>query len=768
MADTILNKLINSIKGTALFESGSVVRPEVILWCDPDSQWQSIIPVLQQEMPYLLVLGNYNASTKTGPAIWLKCMIAKTLPEADWSATQTPIIYLPGIAKQDFKNLTNARTDLMPLMEYQYTGAMWLHRNGKEWTVNAFLQNPDDGMGLNISQDNATREAAIKALTHLVSEKDIVYPGLINSDYLYSLLFPNEAQSILKWFNEKDAYIQSLEPSQQQVFTNICLSRYDFKPDAKDIQDIILKFAYRKNYWLKVWDTYVASPQKYPWIEDLLRKYKPADLGSDMFAIPVDSFPQSNEEQEEILHKEFENFANLSYVQAAEKIIDLEKKHAVRRTWVWSELGKAPLAQSLPYFSILAAITSMPVPSANLQELSVWYHTSGHKADYAAIKALSLGTSISNKAALTIVIRRLYSEWLNNLAVKFQSLVQKDTSIFNAPVSSGSEEEFYLFVDAFRYDIASAFADTINKKHKVILSPVWSPLPTVTATAKPAMSPASSSINTSSECKEFRPQTGSGKDLQHAAFKDELLGKGYTYINDFSAIIPGNKYWMEIGSIDKTGHNEKSGLVKRIDELFTLITETIDSIFNSRIRNIKIVTDHGWLLLPGGLPKTELPAYHTDTRWGRCALIKEGVKSELLHLPWRWNNFVLIAFAPGINFFRAGEEYAHGGISLQECFIPAISIENGKQKLRTVTLAAKWTHLKCSLEITGADTACKVMIRTKHNDPESKVSVIKNISTDGKVALFVEDIDLEGTAAFIVITENDGTVIHKQPITIGE
>lgn len=57
------------------------------------------------------------------------------------------------------------------------------------------------------------------------------------------------------------------------------------------------------------------------------------------------------------------------------------------------------------------------------------------------------------------------------------------------------------------------------------------------------------------------------------------------------------------------------------------------------------------------------------------------------------------------------EEYAHGGVSLQECFIPVLTIENGKQKLRLINVNLKWSHLRCSLEISGANTSCIVMIR---------------------------------------------------------
>ena len=40
---------------------------------------------------------------------------------------------------------------------------------------------------------------------------------------------------------------------------------------------------------------------KYPEIEALLRLAKPADLGSGMFALPEESWPQVNEQKEEAL-----------------------------------------------------------------------------------------------------------------------------------------------------------------------------------------------------------------------------------------------------------------------------------------------------------------------------------------------------------------------------------------------------------------------------------------------------------------------------------
>jgi hypothetical protein len=51
--------------------------------------------------------------------------------------------------------------------------------------------------------------------------------------------------------------------------------------------------------------------------------------------------------------------------------------------------------------------------------------------------------------------------------------------------------------------------------------------------------------------------------------------------------------------------------------------ERVEELIQAGWRRFRIVTDHGWLLLPGGLPKTELPMHQVETRWGRSAILKD-------------------------------------------------------------------------------------------------------------------------------------------------
>lgn len=43
---------------------------------------------------------------------------------------------------------------------------------------------------------------------------------------------------------------------------------------------------------------------------------------------------------------------------------------------------------------------------------------------------------------------------------------------------------------------------------------------------------------------------------------------------------------------------------------------------------------------------------------------------------WDWCKDVQVAYAPGVASFIAGAEYAHGGISLQECLVPVLQLDS--------------------------------------------------------------------------------------------
>ena len=246
-----------------------------------------------------------------------------------------------------------------------------------------------------------------------------------------------------------------------------------------------------------------------------------------------------------------------------------------------------------------------------------------------------------------------------------------------------------------------------------------------------------------------------------------MAAHNFTLVTNPRNIIPGQNHWQEIGDIDTKGHEEQAEMVKRIDELFDQVQEVIEVAFQRGIKRIKIVTDHGWLLLPGGLPKETLNKDLTETRWGRCALIKDAAKTELLHLPWRWNPAIYIAYAPGISFFKKNEEYAHGGISIHECLVPSLIIENTNESIIQAEIkVVKWINVKCTVITDDVPDGYSIDIRTKYNDSKSSIVLSTNKIIKGNTISLLVDDSAEAQAATIILLDPNERIIDKKPTTV--
>ena len=767
---SLYDKVVQALQKASNHNSNVMVRPEVILWPDPENQWVDVIDVLQAHFPHLLIYGPYDPGKRQGPAIWLKCMVAQALPEAVWEAEAIPILYLPGVAKDHLRNVESAVFNFQPLLEYQYTGALFVQENGREWSVRAFVENPGQGFGIKLPNDNATKEALKKALPSIFQDPEFLHNRTqIDADYLNQQLFPHIVPTLLAWMCKGDDLLAAMDSGKREVFGNLCKSQYEIEPDYQNIKAIAQKLGTQGKAWKYVWQLYAMAPKKYPEIENLLRLAKPADLGTGMFALPQESWPQVNEEAEEQLAQALVKAGTLDAPAALKALEALEQEHGVRRGWVWTELGRSPLAHALLHVLGMARRASEPYPSATVEALRDHYVADGHQVDQHMRAAYAAVRSARDKGIVRALIQLFYQPWLESLTLKFQVLVSQQPGTFTPLAAQPESETFVLFVDALRYELAVELMDRLQRKsYKVTLEAGWSALPSLTPTAKPHVSPVATEVATDSPIVEFRPQLKNGKDLTTAHFRDALKTVGFKLVSSPEDIEGEGKYWQEIGDIDTKGHEEQAEMVKRIGELFDQVQEALDVAFGRGIPRIKIVTDHGWLLLPGGLPKTQLQTGLAETRWGRCALIKEGAATDLLHMPWRWNPRVFIAYAPGISFFKANQEYAHGGISLHECLVPTLIIEHPNAKAVAASIRdVKWVNLKCTVHTTAVPEGHSIDIRTKYNDATTSIVLSKSRFLQGDVVTLMVDDAAEHQAAAIVLLSETGIILDKKVTTVG-
>lgn len=762
-------KILEGFKNATAHNSSVMVAPEVILWTDPEKQWETVIVDLQKSYDALFVWGDFSPEKLTGPAIWLKTIISGKLETPDKDKTLTPVIYLPGISKSQIKDTSTVDFLLQPLVEYQYTGTYFNQYNGKDWTVMAMLMNYNDGLGLNVKQDTATKEALIKSLpVFFERDKASFTASLIDADFINNLVFPDTISYILQWMCKGDSFLSTLDPHLKEAFSDICLSRYRFGLDYKNILEITLNLGKQENAWKQVWNYYANSPSKFPEIESLLRKAKPDDLGTGMFKFPDSSWPQVNEALEEGLRIDLQKLAKKDLIQINSGLKELQKKHRQRKKWVWTELGYSPLVNSLDYLFELSNETSKPYPSASLDEIIQFYTDSGFYTDTCMRKAYSSVKIEKDKSVIKDLIQLMYKPWLEKITEKFQTLVIDNFNDIKKIKATDTKAKFHLFVDAFRFEMAKEYVSMLEQKGvEAELKHRITAFPTLTSTAKVKSSPVANEVDTASEIKEFTPQFKSGKTALIANFRAELESKGYQW-DIKRGFEPDKSYWVEIGKIDTYGHQEQADMLKRMDDLFDEITEVIDIATEDGIIDITIVTDHGWLMLPGGLPSDRIIKDLTVARCGRCALIKEGVKTDLMQLPWEWNPAVHITYAPGISFFRKNEEFAHGGISLQESIVPEIKIKIKQENaVKSKIENHRWINLRCNIETENAPDGFLIDIRTKFNDEGTSVVLSRSKSiTDNKCSLIVDDSVID-SAAFIVLTDDKGVIIDKENTSIG-
>lgn len=768
---TVVEALVHSLESAVRFNPNDVVRPSVVLWTDHDGQWQAIIAQLRRLLPQLLTFGDHEPELRSGPAIWLRSVVDRALPEAEMPDRATPIVYLPGVSRQELRAVQECPDSLKPLVELQYRGVCWTQKNGRDWTVEAFLVSEEGGLGLDVARDATTRRAMLGALAELATTAVDRLKGKHLEAEDFDKLFSNDpAKDLLLWLSDPEVVKSGWNGGRWAAFKSRCKADFKFDPD-KDGELVGAEFlGKRDGPWATVWERFTESPVLYPGVPELLSKAMPSEL----FVEPS-SWPQNNEKEEAALRQALLALEKSTPGKSRERVDELEKLHGSRRDWVWAKLGQAPLANALGHLARLVEVAASKLGGASAAEMAKLYADSAWEVDSAALSAAAAVKSTVDAQAVGKALNAVYRPWLESAAEHLQALAEKEPlpghdgqAIEELQVESGG---IVLFADGLRFDVSQRLASRMRDKGwAVTLSTRWAGLPTVTATAKPAVSPVSKDIKGASLGEDFLPATAAGgQPLTTDRFRKLLASNGYQYVGADETGDCSGRGWTENGELDKLGHSLQGKLAGRVEEQVELLLERMETLLEAGWKEIRVVTDHGWLWLPGGLPKIDLPKYLTASRWARCAAIKGGSKVEVPTVRWHWNAHERVAVAPGIACFGAGNEYAHGGLSLQESLIPVIRVTAGKAaaKASAEINEVNWAGLRCRVRVEAAQPGLSVDLRTKVNDAGSSVSQMRALDPKGSASLLVADDELEGSPAVVVVLDASGHVIAKQPTIIG-
>jgi hypothetical protein len=747
--------------------------PVALLWTDPDGQWSGIVSDLRKAIPQICTLGEYSPTGSTGPAIWLRCVVERTVAVAGIASETLPILYLPRVARQALRAASDCPPALAPLVELQYRGRLWHQRNGRDWTVDAFVVS-EDGLGLDVAQDARTREALQRALPLLLATPLEALRGKrLDADDFDRLAVSDPARDLLRWLGAPEEVRKSQDEARWKAFCNICKTEFGFDPDRKTPRDAAkLLIESTTHKWPDAWRRFTEAPRIYPGVVEALR-----EAPTILIPLPgvLERIPRVNAEKEEELGRSLDDVAALPHAEACARVLELEAAHGTRRSWVWAHLGESPLAAALAPLAELASLAVLPVGGANIEAAVQTYVDGAWRCDRAALAALGSLQPQADSAVVQRVVQALYLPWLDASARHFQDLVSADEQKARAAVELQEVEDdtCIVFADGLRFDLGHSLKERLEQRGlRASIGHRLAPLPTVTATAKPAACHVHLRFKGVGAPGDFTPVLeGTGHPATAVRLRQQMAVAGIDVIGtgDPRPRAAGASIgWTETGRLDELGHKLGAALVQQVEGSLAALADHVESLLNHGWLRVVVVTDHGWLLVPGGLPKIELPAHLVETKWSRCASVVGESTPSVPTYGWHWQPGARLASPPGVGSFIAGAEYAHGGLSPQECVVPVLHVERAGGPIRATIESVSWRGMRCRVAVKSDDRSVRLDLRLNWKQPDTSiVASIKGVGSSGEASLVVDD-KHEGTAATIVLLDGAGKVLDRKPTTVGE
>lgn len=759
---TVLAALIGKLREQAKrYNPALESAPIAIIWTDEKREWEAVLPQIKQQLPELFSLGAYAPDQRIGPGLWLRMVADRQAGNFEG----TPILYLPGISNGSLRtDLRGVKEDpqLAPLAELQFRGLFWRQENSKDWTLRAFLESKRNGLGLAVAGNQETAKALGAAFGKLLNRN---LPALIEQNiderFLDQLMNPNPDEDVLRWLTAPEV-MQQEKGNTWETFVTTSRTRFgiDLGKGPVDVAQKILA-SKTGDAAYPLWEKYCAHWHSYPDIYAVFKHIAPPDLLQG-----AERYPRENEADEKSLADALLQTVTLEPNAAANKVLELEQKYQSRRKTLWAQMNHAPLATAMRDLAEIASAFLSPLNGGTVADFSRHYAETGWRIDSAARAAMAIAQTADLEKPIYAVLETLYRRWLEKTAEAFQTLVQRDGyphwSLPEVPDST-----VVVFVDGLRFDLARELeAMLASEGLTAILEHGFTSVPSVTSSGKVWVSPVAKLAEGGSSG-GFEPRLPKG-EYTAEKLRKVMEAELYAIVDTENPMLAYSKGWAEFpGDIDSDGHNKGLRLARAVPAHLDDLKRTIRRLLAAGWKEVWVVTDHGWLLLPGGLPKSELPAKVTETKWGRCAILKDAVDDQdWLVLPWSYDATVRIALARGISAFSSGREYDHGGLSPQESVIPLLRVSRpgaaeGQPRITSII----WNSRKTICSVVTSD-ALGLDVRLERL--ASAIGEGNNIDEDGKGRVLFEEVDdLLGEQVSLVL-RREGQKVCEERLNFGE
>lgn len=742
-----------------------VERPTCLLIPDPDNVWVlAASSLIERGVPLLILGSEYAPDKKTGSAAWIRTEIDTDTEHRAW------VVVLPGVQPSQLESM-GATPHTKLLVDLRYRGTLLVTSNRLHVRLDDFLRDSQFGLGLDLRDDQVTREALQSGIKQVFAAPlDEFENRAFGATKLGSLVVKNPTAKLLDWMNAPAAAQQRYEAVDEwKSFVGLCNKSYEFDPVTEGELVAAGMLAQGKREWSQVWDSFCDKAAKLPGVVDALGK---VPTTSDT---PPHALPAENRRLEHELGTALSELQNAGAADAQQRILELESQHGERRDWIWRELKQSSLAVALGH---LTRIASAPKPAGDIDS---WWISEGWRVDDAALRALAACAGDDDRACVIAALRALYLPWLDDTARRLQQVVEKDTSLGGLPpIVDIDPGTCVVFVDGLRGDLAYRLEAQLGDAVQADLEWRFAPLPSITSTGKPAIVPTKLELEPASK---FDLVFTDGGKVDAPSIRKRLAAGGWVIVDPFAPepTMGTERGWCELvkASIDDLGHDVGDRFAECVPAQIRDIAAAVHRLIAAGWTRVRIVTDHGFLFLPGGFPKTEIAQHLTEARKPRCARLNDGVPSQPIERRWAWARDERVSFPPGVSVYEGSSGYEHGGISLQECIVPTLTvIGTTNTRPQDTSISVTWKHYRCIVSAPGlaatADSGTvTVDLRLQPKDAASSVAVkATQLDEDGDAKLTFDD-DRIGTQQpedvdlWLVLVDELGTLLAQHQTKVG-
>ena len=263
--------------------------------------------------------------------------------------------------------------------------------------------------------------------------------------------------------------------------------------------------------------------------------------------------------------------------------------------------------------------------------------------------------------------------------------------------TAGGGRRGVIVVDALRWDLAQ----TLSRAMPVEVEPVIATVPSTTPFGMTALLPLEDTELAISFDRGVSIRTGSGTELAtrsgRKSFLESKLSKSGVRLAflDLDEVLqgaeipPSERIVVFDNTIDEQGHKGTEEFPLLVEQLVGKLRRAIERLHEAGLPEVHVVTDHGFLLLPAdmvnGLGRPAVKANQALRREARWVALKPGAPVTGLinfKLPLGKQEIEL-GFPRGVRTLVASENFAHGGISVQESVIPHIVSRSALGPVRT-------------------------------------------------------------------------------------